>query len=532
VARAQRSTGVVTAGVLTAAAAAVGGILVAASNVIGLAVVLGLLSLLGAARLEPKKLAVVGLLLVLLARTVEIATAWPPTTYIDEIVTAYITVVLVARRLMARRRLRRPPGIWMFAGFAVFGVLSSVVSAVPFGIASAGGILVVKGVLLYVALAQVDWTREDIPWLARTAAWVLGVALLCALINLLIPGPWTAVFSNTGHSQYRFILPSLIGPFTHPLQFGNFMSLAAIACAAPLLYRAQTRTQATGALTLFIASAVAAVLSFRRTAIVGMLAGLSYLVLRRRHASLLITALLVLPVAGIVLYPVFLDVAVATYNNFVVEGTDNARTRMTVDSVTLALQHFPFGVGFGRFGSAIARDNYSIEYVRLGYDAVRGLAGPGNPNNHGRWLTDTQWPAIVGEAGIAGALFFVAGLGRIFMTFRNAGRATDLPLRLLGLTGMGWSVHILIDSVAYPVFVTAPTSPMLFGLAAITYVILTTGSPTELAVSEESPPVAAAGPGVPPSGVLVRPGGAEARRRAGRRGGVPGQDRGLARGDL
>jgi hypothetical protein len=156
VVRAQRSTGVVTAGVLTAAAAAVGGILVAASNVIGLAVVLGLLSLLGAARLEPKKLAVVGLLLVLLARTVEIATAWPPTTYIDEIVTAYITVVLVARRLMARRRLRRPPGIWMFAGFAVFGVLSSVVSAVPFGIASAGGILVVKGVLLYVALAQVD----------------------------------------------------------------------------------------------------------------------------------------------------------------------------------------------------------------------------------------------------------------------------------------------------------------------------------------------------------------------------------------
>jgi hypothetical protein len=237
-------------------------------------------------------------------------------------------------------------------------------------------------------------------------------------------------------------------------------------------------------------------------------------------------------VAGIVLYPVFLDVAVATYNNFVVEGTDNARTRMTVDSVTLALQHFPFGVGFGRFGSAIARDNYSIEYVRLGYDAVRGLAGPGNPNNHGRWLTDTQWPAIVGEAGIAGALFFVAGLGRIFMTFRNAGRATDLPLRLLGLTGMGWSVHILIESVAYPVFVTAPTSPMLFGLAAITYVILTTGSPTELAASEESPPVAAAGPGVPPSGVLVRPGGAEARRRAGRHGGVPGQDRGLARGDL
>jgi hypothetical protein len=514
---------------VTAAAAAVGGVLVAASNLMGLAVVLGLLALLGAARLDPKKLAVISLLLVLLARTIEIATAWAPTTYIDEIVTAYVTVVLVARRLMARRRLRWPAGSWMFAGFAVFGVLSSVVFAVPFGIASAGGILVVKGVLLYFAVAQVDWTRDDIPWLARTAAWVLGVALLCALINLLIPGPWTAVFSNTGHSQYRSALPSLIGPFTHPLQFGNFMALAAIACATPLLYRAQTRDRATGALTLFVVSAVAAVLSFRRTAIVGMLAGLSYLVLRRRNASLLITALLVLPVAGIVLYPVFHDVAVATFQNFVVEGTDNARTRMTVDSVTLAVQHFPFGVGFGRFGSASARENYSIEYVRLGYDAVRGLGGPSNPNNHGRFLTDTQWPAIVGEAGIVGALFFAAGLGSIFMTFREAGRAANLPLRLLGLVGMGWSVHILIESVAYPVFVTAPTSPMLFGLAAITYVIFTTGSPSTPAASDKSSP-AAEGPGAVPSGVLVPPGAAGPRHRAGG-GGVPGRASRETRGD-
>src|SRR4029453_18415273 len=145
-------------------------------------------------------------------------------------------------------------------------------------------------------------------------------------------------------------------------------------------------------------------------------------------SSLLITVLLVLPVAGIVLYPVFRDVALATYQNFVVEGAGNPRPRMTVDSAVLAVQHFPFGVGFGRFGSAIARDNYSIEYFRLGYDGVRGLGSPGNPNNHGRGLTHPQWPAIVGEAGILGAAFFVAGLARIFMVFRRAGRAAHLPL--------------------------------------------------------------------------------------------------------
>jgi hypothetical protein len=342
---------------------------------------------------------------------------------------------------------------------------------VPLSIASAGGILVVKGVLLYFALAQVDWTVADVPWLARVSAWVLGIALACAAVNLVLPVQWAAVLANTGHPQYRSFLPSLIGPFTHPLLFGNFMALAGIACAAPLLYWAEARTTAKGARSLLVGSVLGAVLSFRRTAIVGMLASLSFLALRRRSASLLLTAALVVPIAGLVLYPVIHEVYVATYTNFIVEGMDNARTRMTIDSVTLAFQHFPFGVGFGRFGSAIARDNYSIEYLRLGYDHVYGLGSPNNPHNHGRYLTDTQWPSILGEAGLIGALFFIAGLWRIFTTFRQAGRAAALPLRLLGITGMGWMVHILLESVAYPVFVTTPTSPMLFGLAAIAYVI-------------------------------------------------------------
>ncbi len=514
----RRSSPGTTAALLTAVAAAVGGVLVAVTQLLGLALVLGAVLLVAAARLAPKTLAVGGLILVLFARTIEIASKWPTATYTDEIVIAYVTVVLVARRLMARHPVRKPPGIWLFVGFAVVGLLSSVASAVPLGIAAAGGILVVKGVLLYFALAQVDWTRDDVPRLARTGAWVLGIALFGALINLAAPAPWAAVFANTGRPQYRSFLPSLTGPFPHPLEFGNFVALAAIACAAPLLFGLGDRARTRGALPLFLISAVAAVLSFRRTAIFGMLAGLSYLVMRRRNASLLVMALLVLPVAGVVLYPVVHDVAVATYQNYVVQAEDNARTRMTVDSVMLAFQHFPFGVGFGRFGSAIASEEYSIEYLRLGYDAVYGLGSPDNPNNHGRFLTDTQWPAIVGETGIIGTACFVAGLWRILTTFRQAGRAADLPLRLLGVIGVGWSVHIVLESVAYPVFVTPPSSVMLFGLAAITYVILAgspSGSPepSEPAGPEAAAPATGEGPAaVPHPGVLVRQ-GAPARRR-------------------
>jgi hypothetical protein len=496
-----------TAGLLLSAAGGAG-VLVAVSPAVGLAAVLGPVILFLAAGLDPKRLAVLGLITVLLSRSVEIASGWAPSTYLDEVVTGYLAVVIIGGRLMRGRPLRRPPGIVLFSLFAVFGLLSCIVSSVPLGIAAAGGILAVKGILFYFTLAQVDWTAEDVPWLARTAAWVVGVALLCGLVNLLIPGPWTAVLANTGQPQYRSFIPSLIGPFTHPLQFGNFMSLAAIAGATPLLYWARTRTGARGAWMLFIASVVSAALSFRRTAIVGMLAGLSLLVLRRRNAGLLVTALLLLPIAGIVLYPVIHEVAIATYDSYVLQGGENARTRMTVDSVVLAVQHFPFGVGFGRFGSATAASNYSVEYMKLGYDAIQGLGGPDNPHNHGRWLTDTQWPSIVGEAGLVGAVCFVGGLLSIFSTFRKAARNAHLPLRLLGLTGVGWSVHILLQSVAYPVFVIAPTAPLLFGLAAITYVILTR-SGAEPAAEE------ARLPRLPTGGDLVRPalGGAISARR-------------------
>jgi len=128
----------------------------------------------------------------------------------------------------------------------------------------------------------------------------------------------------------------------------------------------------------------------------------------------------------------------------------------------------------------------------------------------------------VGEAGLVGAAFFVAGLWRIFATFQKASRTAFLSLRLLGLTGVGWCFHILVLSVAYPVFVTPPTSAMLFGLAGITYVILA-GSLAEPA-APEAPGDGAQGSGEAAPRDLVLPGPAVRRRMALARGEVPDQD--------
>jgi hypothetical protein len=452
----------------TAVAAVACGALVAGLGLLGIAAVLGLLLLALASRLNSKTLAVVGLVAVLLSRTVDVMVEWTPAEYLDEVVTVYLAAIIVGRRLIAGLPLRRPPGLIMFTLFAVAGAVSSVVNDVPLSIAAAGGILAVKGVVLYFVLSQIGWTRADIGWLGKTAAWALGIVLATALVNLVIPNQWSALFSNTGAPQYRSFLPSLVGPFTHPLQFGNFMALAGVACWAVILLGMRAR----GARAFLVASAIGAVLSFRRTAIVGMLASLSFLSLKRKHVGVIVMGLVAVPLLIIALAPVIREVALTTYLDFVAGSEDNARSRMTLDSIALAVQHFPFGVGFGRFGSSVAADNYSIEYSKLDYDHVYGLAGPDNPNNHGRYLTDTQWPAIVGETGLIGALCFAAGLWLVYRMFRRASQDAKRAIGVLGLTGMGWSVHIALQSFAYPVYVLTPTAPMLFGLAAITYAIL------------------------------------------------------------
>lgn len=471
-------------GLLTAAAAAMSGVLVAGWNLVGAAAVVAVLAVALGLRLSSKQLAVIGLVLVLLSRSVAVAIPWGPAGYLDESVTAFLFFVIVGRRLLAARPLRFPPGIALFSLFAVFGLLSSLVNDVPVQITSAGAVLAVKGVLLYFTLAQIDWTVADVRPLARAGAWFLGVVLVTGLVNLAIPQQWSSVLSTVGHVGYRSVLPSLIGPFTHPLQFGNFLALASIALWVLVTQGARVA----GGRTLLLASLLGAVLSFRRTAIVGVIAAVSYLTLKRKNAGVLVLGLFAVPLVVILLAPLIQEVASSTYVDYIVGAEQNARTRMTLDSFRLAIQHFPFGVGFGRFGSSVAADHYSPVYVKLDYDNVYGLASPNNPHNHGRFLTDTQWPAIVGESGILGAFCFAAGLWLIFSTFKKASRDATAAVKLLGLTGMGWSLHILLQSIAYPVYVLTPTAPLLFGLAAITYVVHSgSAPPPKVSVTSPAP---------------------------------------------
>jgi hypothetical protein len=155
----------------------------------------------------------------------------------------------------------------------------------------------------------------------------------------------------------------------------------------------------------------------------------------------------------------------ATYQDYIGKGTPEARTVLTLDSFAVAADHFPAGAGFGRFGSAVAAANYSPEYLARGYPRIWGL---GRTAEDGRFLTDTEWPAIIGETGFLGAVMFAMGLVAIFRAGRRLAREGADPLaRWAGLTEVGWLVALLVESVGTVSFTGPPVSGAFFALVGV-----------------------------------------------------------------
>jgi hypothetical protein len=316
------------------------------------------------------------------------------------------------------------------------------------------------------------------------------VCLAATAVNLVIPDAWNAVMASDANAvEARSFLPSLIGPFSHPIDLGQFMALSFVALAA---WRATVRR---GPLTLVLlgATALGAIATARRTASGSVVAAWLWLQAKVRSTAVLVALLACVPVAAVVLAAPLATVVTATYQDYVVNVTPEARTVLTVDSFKVAAQHFPGGAGFGRFGSAVAASNYSPEYIARGYPTIWGL---GRTEEDGRFLTDTEWPAILGESGYFGALAFLLGLVAIYRAGLHLWRTGRAPMtRWAGLTATGWLVASAVQSVATVTFTGPPTYGLVFGLVGIV-AVLAEGEATAEGVDAraDAPEAVVAGP--------------------------------------
>ena len=380
---------------------------------------------------------------------------------LDEALIAICVVTLPLRRLIDRKSLRAFPGQWWFAVFAAMGLLSGVLVGVEPSTLLLGALVSCKGLMFAWAVAQVDWEERHLRTAAGVGAVVIALCLLAAAGNMVMPAAWAGVMGNSGNVEYRVGLPSLLGPFTHPLDLGKVMTLAFVAL---LTWRSAVRRSAL-TFCLLLGAGLATLLTFRRTAITSVVAAALWLKVKIRSVGVLVAAAAAAPVALVVLSQPLVAVVKFTYNDYIVRSDTAARTVLTVDSFEVAAANFPGGAGFGRFGSALAADTYSPEYIARGYQHIHGM-GPGP--EEGSFLTDTEWPAILGETGFFGAAAFVLGLVTIWCVGRRVWSGQRSPvIRWTGLLAMGWTLAALITSTASVVFTGPPLCGMYFGLIGV-----------------------------------------------------------------
>jgi hypothetical protein len=414
----------------------------------------------------PKLAAVLTVVAVLVDQSLEQVTGISEMSYLDEAGVVLCVVFFAMRRIGAGHGFRRLPGAAWFGLYVLSGLVSSVIHGVEPDLALGGCFLLIKGPLLALAFAQLDWAPTDARRAARIGAVGMVVVLLLGAVNFVIPGAWTSVLALEagGGSERVAGLPNLIGPFVHPSAFGQVCALGVVAVVA---YRATVRTGPASAL-LLAGTALGTVLSFRRAATVGMIvaAVVARVAVPGRRVSSWLLTLLVTPVVLLLLWEALVAIAQVTYADYLADPTSAARSLMYFDSVRIAVEHAPFGVGFARYGSYFAGVDYSPEYRARGYEAVWGL-GPETAGEES-FLTDTFWPAILGEAGFLGLIGYGVGLvllARCGLHLRR--RASDPHTAWLGVVVVAWSVEFVVESLANAVHTSPPTFGLLFAAAGI-----------------------------------------------------------------
>ena len=126
---------------------------------------------------------------------------------------------------------------------------------------------------------------------------------------------------------------------------------------------------------------------------------------------------------------------------------DNTQSRavMLRTSIEVAKDYFPLGSGFGTFGTVISREYYSKLYRLYGISNVYGLS-----KNYSAFITDSMFPAMIGETGFLGAIFYILFFYNMFDNFSKNIKERRKKIFLYLIL-----FYILIECVAETILMTS-----------------------------------------------------------------------------
>jgi hypothetical protein len=428
------------------------------------------IGLLLAFRVRLKALALLLIGACLVGPTAENALGVDALTYVDEAASIFLGLVVpIMSKLMGRPLVKFPGQNFVLITLAL-GLVSSVLQDVSAASTGQGAFLLVKMPLLAFGMAQLRWNANDVVKMAKVlVVAVIPVVAVSVVANVYFGIEWIQAMSGSrgdSYVDYRYGLLSSQGFFDHPLILGNVAAILTMGAFATSMHLRNIRFSRAATVVAFISSLA----SFRRTAIIGVLAAVFVAWPKKARGALIGGSVVLIPVALFVLASEIQETLSSTLDEYVYTTAPAARTRLLWGSFQVASEHAPLGAGFARYGSYLAGVDYSPEYIKLGFDGVWGLSNM--PGMSGAFLTDTQWPVLIGETGWLGAAAFVLFLVSIFRAFLRAGRHEDAHLQWISTFGRGALVVTASASIGLPVFTSTPVATLFYAIAGICVALL------------------------------------------------------------
>jgi hypothetical protein len=428
------------------------------------------IGLLLALRVKIKALALILVAACLLGPSLEEGLGIDALTYVDEAASIFLGIIVPIGSKLFGRKIVRLPGQNLLLVTLGLGLVSSLLQGVGTASFGQGAFLLMKMPLLAFGFAQLPWNARDVERIARVIVGVvIPVVALSVVANVYYGLDWIRALSGSGgggYVDYRYGLLSSQGLFDHPLILGNVAGILVMGAFATSAHLGHIRFARAATVVAFVASLA----SFRRTAIVGVLAAVFVAWPRKARGVLVVGSFILIPVALFVLASEIQETLTATLDEYVYTDAPAARTRLLLGSFQVASEHAPFGAGFARYGSYLAGVDYSPEYIKLGFDGVWGLSNM--PGMSGAFLTDTQWPVLIGETGWIGAAAFVGFLIAILRTFLRAGKRDEAHLQWISTFGRGALVVTAFASIGLPVFTSTPIASLFYTIVGIGVALL------------------------------------------------------------
>ena len=133
-------------------------------------------------------------------------------------------------------------------------------------------------------------------------------------------------------------------------------------------------------------------------------------------------------------------------------GTESARAVLTIGAPFIAADHFPFGTGWGTYGSAFSIEPYSPVYDMYWMGGIWGIS-----RSYSSFVSDTFWPMILGQCGYFGFAALI-GLLSLFIrkTFLLRDHKSDFASAIFQI------LYLLISSTSESAFANPVAVPMAF----------------------------------------------------------------------